>query len=426
MSIEKIIQNPRFTIFLTWSTYAIALFPIIPYNINSMLMIAWSFLSLIRFLSDKNKRFLHFSQSALKLYILMGGNYILLVLSLLYSRDVNEGLTELIAMLPMLFFPFIFFLMPSAIVVTKKDIQNILVIFWASTLILGFWLLFKYWQLDLLQQFNQINSFNNPFRIVSDELTDKHPTYLSLFFGFAACIAGFNLFSSRSILMKCLYSLSILVFIFHIVSLSARTPVIAMALALIIIVVLKLKTPAKRIAATFILLLVVGLLMRFTPSLYSRLLEVRETTFAVPVGTQHNSTNIRVGILKCSWELIQKNILLGSGIGSDKILLNECYSQFTTDVYERKFYNTHNQYLNFWLLSGIISILLFIASLAFSIWLSLKSNDRLMLFFLILMALTFGTENVLSRQAGVVYYYFFLCLLVYRNKNFVAATPVNH
>jgi O-antigen ligase len=158
------------------------------------------------------------------------------------------------------------------------------------------------------------------------------------------------------------------------------------------------------------------ILIRFTPSIYSRLIEIQQTALTVPVGDQYNSTNIRVGILQCSWEVIQKNIILGAGVGSEKPLLNECYAKFETVGYKNVYYNTHNQYLNLWLIAGIASLILFIYSLFYAARTAIRVKDHLLLFFIILISLTFLTENVLSRHAGIVFFYFFLCLMMAYHK----------
>lgn len=415
MTLKKIITPSNILALLTWMTYAIALLPIVPYNINSIAMISWAFLSIcFVFIQRKNTRFV--SPFGLKLFLVFGGNFILLLLSLLYTKELKEGTETLIALLPMLFFPFILFLWPIPPLVTKKNIQRTLLVFWTSTLVLGIWLLSRYVALDLLKEFDKIDSFNNPLRIAAEKITDKHPTYLSLFFGFSICIAGSNLLNSRNFYLKLLYAFSILLFTFHLISLASRTPIFAIFIALIIVGLLKIKRPVRRVFATMALLLLSFILIRFTPSIYSRLIEIQQTAFTVPVGDQYNSTNIRVGILKCSWEIIQKNILIGVGIGSEKPLLNECYSKFKTDGYEKVFYNTHNQYLNFWMTGGIISLLLFLYSLLYATRMSIKTKDYFMLFFIILVSLTFLTENILARHAGVVFYYFFLCFMIAYHK----------
>jgi len=154
------------------------------------------------------------------------------------------------------------------------------------------------------------------------------------------------------------------------------------------------------------------LFVRLTPSIYSRVMETVHTEWKVPRGVYYNSTNLRVGIYKCTWQLISQQPLTGYGTGSDEKVLNECYAQFPTDAYQITYYNTHNQYLNFWLLTGIAGMLLFLFSLGYAFYVAVKHKDNVFLYFITLFTIGFLTENILSRQAGVVFYYFFLCFFV--------------
>lgn len=415
MTLKKIVTSSNIITLLTWMTYTIALLPIVPYHVNSKIMIAWALLSLCSFfIQRKNTGFA--SHSGLNLFIVFGGNFVLLLLSMLYTKAPKEGAETLVALLPMLFFPFILFLLPVPQLVTQKNIQRTLLVFWASNLALGIWLLFSYASLDLLEKFDTINSLNNPIRLAAERITDIHPTYLSLFFGFSACIAGLNFINSKNLALRLLYVLSILLFTFHLISLASRTPIFAIFIALLIVGLLKIKKPIQRFLIITGMLFFAFILIRFTPSIYSRLIEIQQTTLTVPVGDQYNSTNIRVGILQCSWEVIQKNIIIGGGVGSEKPLLNECYSKFETDGYKNVYYNTHNQYLNLWLIGGIASLILFIYSLFYAVRTAIRVKDYLLLFFIILVSLTFLTENILSRHAGVVFFYFFLCLMMAYHK----------
>ncbi|HVV05033.1 MAG TPA: hypothetical protein VHC96_12465, partial [Puia sp.] len=92
------------------------------------------------------------------------------------------------------------------------------------------------------------------------------------------------------------------------------------------------------------------------------------------------------------------------------------YAQFPTDVYQKTFYNTHDQYLNFWLLGGLPSLVLFLAAMVFQYRQSIRQKDYIFLFFLLLMTIAFATENILSRQAGIVFYYFFSCCFLFNIK----------
>src|SRR5690606_21519780 len=135
-----------------------------------------------------------------------------------------------------------------------------------------------------------------------------------------------------------------------------------------------------------------------------------------PKGNNENSFNIRSGIYKCSFELINEHWLLGVGVGNSQKSLNQCYEQFSSDVYAKQDYNTHNQYLEYWISMGILAPIVLIVLLYKLSQVNLQHKDYLAVSATILFAICFLTENVLSRHSGVILFSLFIGLYGYRNK----------
>jgi O-antigen ligase len=282
---------------------------------------------------------------------------------------------------------------------------------------MALWVFFQYWRLDLFRQFAQADSFNTILRQTAEDVTDKHADYLSVYLVFSLFIATIRAVKKTTPLRRTLYALSIPLQGWLLFLLAARSPIIALVIGSLVICFLQIRKPVTRWIVLLGLTACFLVIIRLTPSIWSRIEEVHNTPLATPVGVYHNSTNIRVGIYKCTWELIRQYPLMGIGAGSDRRMLTECYAQFPTDVYQKTFYNTHNQYLNFWLLGGLPSLLLFLASMVWQCRQSLHRKDYIFLFFLLLMAVAFSTENILSRQAGIVFYYFFSCCFLFNTRS---------
>lgn len=398
---------------LGWSTCSIALLPILSNALSSISMIVWTVLLLLSLILTGHRQE-HAATRNIWLFLLIGGNFILMALSLLYSSDVPRGSSLLTTSLPMFLFPLGFFVIGFPTEERSAPFERVLSIFWLSTIIMTLWIIANYWRLGLLTEIARASNMNTILRETAEQLTDKHPDYLSIYLVFAISIAGSRFIHRRAITQRIIYGGSALLLLFMLLILAARSPILALVIGSMVISFLLIKRPAVRWIASLSLLGAFLLVIRLTPAIWSRVMEVKNTPFATPVGQQYNSTNLRIGIYRCSWSLIKGHMLAGVGAGSENKLLMDCYSQLPTDAYQKTFYNTHNQYVNFWLLSGIISLLLFIASLVYAFQLSIRRKDHLLLFFLILMSIAFASENVLSRQAGVVFYYFFLCLMIAR------------
>lgn len=404
------------------STLSVALLPAVPNAINSISMILWAVLMIVSAILMRKTQTT--SRRSPLLFFLFGGNFIFLALSLLYSTDRSAGTQYLVTELPMLLFPFCIFFLDSPLKDQPGLIRKTTGTFWFATLIMTIWVFFSFYQRHLFAEFSNASSFNTVLRDTAEKITDKHSDYLSIFLAFSIFIAAERVFTSPRIGFKIMYACSIPVFGYLLLLLAARSPILALAIAAIVVVFLQIKKIMVRWLVLVGMLTAFVLAIRFTPSIYSRFQETRHTSLSTPVGLEFNSTNIRVGIFHCTKEIIGKNIFFGIGAGSDRAALNACYAQFPTTAYQITYYNTHNQYANLWLLTGIFSLLLFLASIVYAYTRALKTKDRTLLFFLILMTISFLTENVLSRQAGIVFYYLFLCLMMARPAAVNSSTPV--
>ncbi|MDB5159547.1 MAG: hypothetical protein JWR50_4254 [Mucilaginibacter sp.] len=111
--------------------------------------------------------------------------------------------------------------------------------------------------------------------------------------------------------------------------------------------------------------------------------------------------------------LIKNKPVIGYGAGSEIGLLHESF-------YARKYYNsflnhlnTHNQYLSFWLKSGIIGVLIYLATLWFGFKQAIKQKDLLFLTFMLLIAFVSFSENLLDVDKGVIFYAFFFSFFIF-------------
>ena len=127
-----------------------------------------------------------------------------------------------------------------------------------------------------------------------------------------------------------------------------------------------------------------------------------------------NSASQRVIIYNCTKDLIIKNPIVGVGLGTTQRLISNCFQQKSGDN-SRTLINTHNQYFDFYLTTGIWGLVLFF-------WFQkevlrvfkFSENQRLekSVFFLFSTVLLF--ENLFDRQTGVIFVYFFTFILIKR------------
>ncbi len=142
--------------------------------------------------------------------------------------------------------------------------------------------------------------------------------------------------------------------------------------------------------------------------------KVTYTESSLPLG-------YRIQIWDCTSKIINKNTAGLFGIGfietANKLVL--CYKNEIEDVETRqnfidKRFNTHNQYLDFYISAGLISLILFLGILFF---LSYKNYKHFFPTALILTIILFGmVENYFHRQVGAYYLGFVLVILLINNK----------
>jgi len=141
--------------------------------------------------------------------------------------------------------------------------------------------------------------------------------------------------------------------------------------------------------------------------------------------TYYQST-LPLGYRTQVWECVSKiynkdsNVLFGIGFKETNNRLVSCYENEIEDVKTKqnfisKRFNTHNQYLDFYISSGLISLVLFLGII---LYLFFKNYKRFHPTALLITIILFGlVENFFHRQIGAYYFGFILVILFINNTN---------
>jgi O-antigen ligase len=121
------------------------------------------------------------------------------------------------------------------------------------------------------------------------------------------------------------------------------------------------------------------------------------------------SFDSRYYINSCAYDIIKENPIIGVGVGDNQTSLNTCYLEKSSklDIYKTIFkdnLNAHNQYSSYLISGGVVLLLLFISTLVYNARNAYHSNNYLYLFFIIIIAVNFMFENMMSRMYGVVFF----------------------
>lgn len=140
----------------------------------------------------------------------------------------------------------------------------------------------------------------------------------------------------------------------------------------------------------------------------------------------NNSFDPRKEIWSCAVSIIKDEGLLVSGLGFEgtKNTLKNCYQEQIQDAntkewFSKKKYNSHNQFLDFLMSSGIIALALLLLWVIYTFFKN-RNNYNLTAFLIAIVA--FGMiENFFHRQIGAYYFGFFLIILLIEHKKSIAS-----
>ncbi|WP_378180264.1 O-antigen ligase family protein [Aquimarina sp. SS2-1] len=393
----------------------LAAFPILPKGVQSTLIIIMSVLSIIYFFIDGKK---YWSIKKTKVLMVLGSLLFISSLSLFYSNDVRLGFKYILRLSPVILIVLVLLIKKTA-VLKIDQLYKILLVYVISLFVLLLFLYFNFYA--------QINDNDiSPWELRShiEEWTNVHGTYLSMWIGMGILILIwlFQKFFIK-IWMKMIGVLFFICFYYWLYIIGARMPFFATVVSSILLFSFSLKVPLKFISIGFLIAGISGFIL-FGYQIYSKVEELSNYENAIPPGKYENTNplisneNIRSVIYYCSLKNIVEKPFFGYGVGSVNQKMQECYDrEFSqTDLFKRFQFNSHSQYLQVILSSGLIGFLLYVISLVILTKWSFRCI-KLHFGFLILILLCFTFENILYRHDGIIFFSFFNTILFFaRNK----------
>ncbi|NEQ48870.1 MAG: O-antigen ligase family protein [Leptolyngbya sp. SIO3F4] len=405
----------RFLSYLHYiSLLLLACFPLYGLNATGMIIIVWSLSALLWRLFTLRETSI--KRLPWKPFVLLALPYFAYLIGWTYSENEVEAQRVLTQKLSLWVLPFGFAMAPYSVNVLTR--QLVLRLFAFSV-----WILSIAGHLGILLEgflylgINQVNQeYSYFYRLTFEHLTGIHPTYISLFQWFSLFIF-YDLYRQRPtsgsqvLLWKIGFAVIVVSSVVMNLLLGSRLPMLAFVLVLIGLAWKYLPSRLYRIGIPLVgLLLVVGGLF-LVPGMRNRVNEMMQTEWKPPSGDNHNSVNTRIGSWRCATSLIAEHPLQGVGTGDVQTELNACYEQYDTGIYQGRNFNTHNEYLNLWVGTGLFGLLAFLIAVGFSF--RTYRKQWLAVAFLVTFLLVAFTENLLGRQMGIVYFALLNSLFVF-------------
>lgn len=387
MSIKKLIS--RLTNFFL---ILFILFTVLPVKLNfsSLTIIALVLLSLINLIIIKND---NFKPSSYFIFIITLPLAIY-GLGLTNTVNIDYGISFLGKNMSFFAFPLIFFSLNKYV---NKDLlfKSYLVGLFVTNLYLLY--LFIYY-------FNFGLRF---YKIVTVDI--YHSTYLGMYslFAYWICFMFFKKNNNK------LYLLLAGFFLLSAIITSARIVFLLSIVSVIISLVSTIKSNSKKVAALILLFLVGLMTITNVPSLkqkFHQFLELEKIGFDK---NNYRSISSRLGKLEASVAVIKENLWFGSGTGDAKDELAKEYKKMKFTMGYKNKYNPHNQYLDNLVRNGLIGGAISLLVIYFlPLYVSIRSKEKLLLAFTIIVAAISLTESILDTHKGITFYVFFVTLML--------------
>lgn len=346
-----------------------------------------------------------------KFTIAMAAFYVLHGIGLLWSENLPGGLFDMEVKMTFLFLPLMF---ATSFRMTQREVEWIM-----KAYLVGCTLVMGYLIMGAIDNYNNVRDL--PYWFYGKYfVTHMHLGYFGLYLNFALCICVWFLtygWNKSGVGRKVLWLLAIVFFSTAEIMTTSKNGIITLLLLYPMIgvfVVVSQKKYLLGLGTLAALGLIVASFLYFSPRTMQRFEAAWiAMTQGEPDRTSSESTAIRTFAWKSSVKALGENTLIGAGTGNVKPTLMAKYKEAGYTAAYAKEINAHNQFLQTGVALGILGML----SLSFIFLMggrvAVLNKKRLLAIFLFIVVLYCLTESVFERQAGIVFFTFFVSILLF-------------
>ena len=254
------------------------------------------------------------------------------------------------------------------------------------------------------------------YRLAFENITHIHPTYFGMYLCLGIAILWVYNFEQYGI-SKWISLFFQAILVISLMMLMPKSALLSMLLIFIYCMIYIFKISIKlKIILSISLLGFAILLPLVIPFIAQRLNEVVSFIYHPNSNLINNSVDMRNLIFQTDLVLLKEHWLFGLGpVELQKHLDALLFLSSFFAGHALGTFNTHNEYLNQWLSFGLGGFIFFISILFIHFRKAILNQNLIYLFLLIILSITFLTENVLSRQQGVLFYSLFTSLFFFQN-----------
>ena len=330
----------------------------------------------------------------------------LMVLSMAWSEDLDKSVRGLIRQLPFLLVPLAFMFWPT---MDQKSFQKGVRLGSHAMALMALFFMINALILWVNGASNAVFFYHQLVAI-----GDLNAIYLS------GVTAFFLLFLWFGQPWRTLNVLTSVVLTFFLILLSSKNIIATTGLLALVGVVFQKRKNIKHYGVLLLVVLIIALAWQKTPwqqrwnqefsSSWSEALECEGFTDIYP----WSGTTLRVFFTRVFYEQLSEDQSWHKGYGINAGQAKIAQRQNKYYVYcGYNTYNLHNQYWQTVFELGLLGGLLLLGMLGHLVWLSVKTDQKIILFFAVLMAALFVTETYVWRQRGMLHFLVIYGLMVH-------------
>ena len=240
---------------------------------------------------------------------------------------------------------------------------------------------------------------------------DWHPTYVSFFLNISLILL-LKLYTNKKYDIK--FYFVILILIVNIFLLNSIAGILTLFIFPFLFVT-ELKPSKKQIMISTTVLILFTALIVTNPFKIYKITRIANTGFKLTdVEEETNNITIRLVKWKTALEVFSENKFFGVGMVNVKDKMVDKYKENNYLNCARYRYSPHNQYLFFAVALGTIGVISFLILLAIGFYNTTTNLERLILIMFIFFCIT---EEMISRQQGLVFFALFFSFINHNHHN---------
>jgi len=347
-----------------------------------------------------------FKRLADKRILILQSVFLVTLLSTIYTFNSHEAFQAWGAQITIFLIPIVFFLNPFDINKYRSQLLMGFALVCTATiayLFIDALITIRHYHLPIIVLFSGAftnHNFSEPINI--------HATFFSMQLVIAMVVLLSVIIKETGNFKKLFYLLCCTVLLAGIIQLSSKSIFVVLAVTINVVLPYFLLTGKKRLhffITSMVLTVLIASAILASNNFRERYVTSLSDDLSQSVPGQ--ITDTRLARWRVSFELIKRSPVIGYGAGAEIGLLQDgFYNHRLYNSYLNKL-NTHSEYLSFLLKSGIIGLVIYLATLVFGFRAAFRKNDVIFFTFMLLIAAVSLSENLLDVDKGIIFYAFF-------------------